>query len=192
MLRELLAQMRQAIIGNNNNSIIGNNNNINNIYDNTKRLPSDLANIVNILGKKPVGSYEEGETKVYEIEIKIAHNKVIGYVDIIKEYKIWSGKLAAVYAECEERGTNKTENMLANIKQHYMKVKGELLLLSPDTPHLEVVRINADEIFRRVEARLYEEIVTSSNISSSKDELNNSLQAIIVDAFIRCKILEHP
>lgn len=196
MIKELLRQMRLSIIGSNNSTIIGNNNNVSHIYTTAKALPSDLAEIINILGRSremPFDNAEIIELNIIKPEIKIAYNNIVEHKELINEYKIWSGILASIYKECEERGTNRTDNVLANIKQHYMKVKGEMIKASPDVPILEVVRKHADEILKRVEVRLYEEIATSSNFSSSKDELNKGLQVIMVDAFIRCKILEpHP
>ncbi|MNT78211.1 hypothetical protein D3C72_2174240 [compost metagenome] len=57
---------------------------------------------------------------------------------------------------------------------------------------LYIIRKHADEIIEAVERNMLSEIRKSSNIESSSEAINLSLQVILIDAFIRCKILEEP
>lgn len=57
---------------------------------------------------------------------------------------------------------------------------------------IDVIRESADSIIDKVESTLLNEIRTSTNIEVSIDAINLSLQIVLIDAFIRCKILEEP
>ena len=54
---------------------------------------------------------------------------------------------------------------------------------------LEIIQNNADEIFKSVEERLWQLIDKNQ---SNTDDIYIALPIIMVDAFMRCKILEEP
>ena len=148
--------------------------------------------MVNVLGKRLACEEEYEDINAFKIEDKISHNNVQAYRGIINEYSVYSGKLSIIYSEGDKEGVLLSFNTLSNIKHHYLKAKGEMLLRHPGRTDIEIVREKADEIFKMVEEKLFAEIVNSSNINASRDTINVSLQVVMVDAFIRCQILEHP
>jgi hypothetical protein len=186
----------QGVQGSDNSTIQGSGNTIDNstknFFGDAVLLPSTLASVVNILGKR----LSSGDTFVYIDDFSIEHkkdfNNVRAYRDIMDEYGLLVGKLTAVYNECDEAGTNITFNTLSNIRLHYLKVKKELTTLHPKLPAIEVVRMFSDEIFERVEQRLLEDLKRSSNIAETIESVHLSIQVIMIDAFIKCKILENP
>src|SRR5690606_36611659 len=102
------------------------------------------------------------------------------------------GKLVSIYKEFDSQGTNETHIVLENIKLAYIKVKTELLMNNLGRPEIDIIREYSDNIVDKVESTLLIEIKTSSNIEVSTESINLSLQIVLIDAFIRCKILEEP
>ena len=180
-----------------NNSGAGNNfaamRDINVNYSEPKQL-SILAEIINVLGSIIYNDIEEEEDKtdVFKIEAKILYNNVIDFRPLLDEYKIFIGKLSSIYQEFDSQGTNKTHKVLSNIRYHYLKVKAEFNASSQGKPEIDVIRENADAIIQKVEERLREEINRAINITESVETINISLLVVIIDAFIKCKILEEP
>jgi Zn-dependent M32 family carboxypeptidase len=56
---------------------------------------------------------------------------------------------------------------------------------------MKAIRENADDIFEAVEELLFNKLKASSS-RIDDDELTYGLSIIMVDAFMRCKILENP
>ncbi len=130
---------------------------------------------------------DEEILKVFNIEEKIKYNSIKKYKYIIKENSKYYGKLNSLYAELEKQGSFKKIKLLKIISHLYLEVKGELV---PDAKNeMAIIRSNADEIFRRVEMKIYEKI--DRNISSY-DDIIIAIPIIMVDAFMECKILEPP
>jgi hypothetical protein len=184
------------IVGNDNKTINGTNNSIitnnTNFFEAAKVLPSNLASIVNVLGKRLL---DDGGDSVYlgfSIQGKISHNNVKSYKYIMDEYGIFVGKLTAVYDEFDAGGTNVTRNTLANIRLIYLKIRSKYTEVNTDKELMDVVREFADEIFSKVEEQLLTIIQKSANINESYESIHLSLQVIMIDAFIKCQILERP
>lgn len=189
-------ETKVEVTGDRNNAIVGDGNHIDNSTKNffaeAVSLPSTLASVVNILGKRLASENTFEYIDDFSIDHKKEHNNVQAYRLIMDEYGLLVGKLTAVYNECDAAGTNITFNTLSNIRLHYMKVRKELVKLHPDLPLIEVVRLHADEIFEKVEARLLADVIRSSNIAEPLESVHLSLQVVMIDAFIKCKILENP
>lgn len=165
-----------------------------NLITESNKIASNFSEIINILGKQLASDTADliGPSDSFNIENKIQYNNVVNYKKIIDEYKIFVGKLGSIYKQFDQEGTNKTFNTLSNIKLHYIKVLNEFKDLSPGKPEMEVIQENADNIISEVEKRLLKEIEKSCNIVETKDAINISLQVIIIDAFMKCKLLEEP
>jgi len=120
-------------------------------------------------------------------EAKILHNNVLRYEDIIREFAPYQGKLNKIYEEIEKQGSVKKELVLYNIKSTYLKIK-------KDYPNLDAVRKNADIIFDEVIEEVWEKIHNAPNKLEEFDQetINFSLMIVIIDAFMRCNILEEP
>ena len=79
------------------------------------------------------------------------------------------------------------EKLLNNIKQIYIQIKGNYILDSKKP--IEVIRENSDKIIDDVFDELYEKMQGSGVWD---EDIVLGIRLIMVDAFIRCKILEEP
>lgn len=159
------------------------------------KITSDLTTIVNILGKRLFlndGIAENDVTASFNPIAKIDHNNVVKFKVILENYKMYVGKLTTIYGEFDNQGSNTTRIVLENIKLSYLKEKADRLSKNPGKDQMIVIRENADAIIEAVESTLVNQIKTSSNIETTSDTINISLQIVLIDAFIRCKILEEP
>ncbi len=174
----------------------GHNINAENVFINSiPKLASELTNVVNALSKKLFYPDIESDDEVsvpFNPEEKIKYNNIIKFKIIIDNYKLCVGKLSSIYKEFDSQGTNKTHIVLENIKLTYLKEKGTLILYNPNCSEIMVIRENADNLIQSVENYLLNEVKSSSNIIVPTESINLSLQIVLIDAFIRCKILEEP
>ena len=119
--------------------------------------------------------------------MKIEFNNVIQYKPIIEEYSVYQGRLSKIYDEIERIGSTKKELVLRNIKKLYLKEKGKYSIMDD-------VKDNADSIISNVESDLWKIIDKSENANNNLpiEAIEISLLVILVDAFMRCNILEEP
>lgn len=150
--------------------------------------PSALNIIVGFVGNRIFDdTITEEPTNAPNTADKILYNNVILFKPIIEEYAVYQGKLNKLYEEIEKQGSTKKEFVLQNIKSIYLKEKGKY-------KDLEEIRTNADIIIENVENELWKIIENSSNSISdlSIEAIKIGLLIIMVDAFMRCNILEEP
>lgn len=150
--------------------------------------PSALNTIIGILGSRIIGSADTFDSlNAPNPEEKILHNNVIRYRDIIHEYKVYQGKLNKIYGEIERDGSTRKEFVLRNIRTSYLEEKGKY-------NGIIEIRINADNIIENVMHRLWDIVHLSSNNDTELpfEVVQFNLYLILVDAFMRCSILEAP
>jgi hypothetical protein len=144
--------------------------------------PSALNDIIKLIGNKLF------DTKFSDVQIapnpqeKIQYNNIIQYKPIIEEYRVYQGKLNKLYEEIEKEGSTRKDFLLRNIKNIYLKEKAEF-----DT--IDKIRANADNIIDKIKERLWE-LVENTDLDGEVIEV--ALTVLIVDAFMRCNILEEP
>jgi hypothetical protein len=151
---------------------------------------SILTTVINTISNIDIDEFESSEVKnAFNAEDKIKYNCVRRNKLIIEEYRIYQGKLNAIFAELEELGSVKKNNLLRNIKQLYISAKSELLA---DDQSIENVRQHADDLIDSVENKLCNIIEDSSNKIELLDieTLTFGVKIVLVDAFLRCNILE--
>ena len=164
-----------------------------NIILESKNLFSNLSEIIGILGKRLVIDDEDATAlPPFSPKAKVTHNNLVKYRRIIELYRVYAGKLSVVYGEFDRAGKSTTQYTLININTHYERIKGEYVAATPLNDELEVVRAHADEIFDKVQQTLLREVKSSYNLTEPLETVNVCLTAIMVDAFMRCKILERP
>lgn len=149
---------------------------------------SALNVVIGFVGKQIFGDPTTIEpTNAPDTEEKILYNNVILFKPIIEEYAVYQGKLNKLYEEIEKQGSTKKEFVLQNIKSIYLKEKGRF-------KDIDAIRANADTIIENVENELWKIIDNSSNPNSDLpiEAIKISLLIVIVDAFMRCNILEEP
>lgn len=118
---------------------------------------------------------------------KILFNNVIQYESVIRQFAPYQVKLNKIYGEIEKEGSTKKELVLYNIRKAYIDVRKNF-------PGIEDVRKNADIIFDRVIEKIWDSIDNAPNKLEEFDQetIDYSLMIVIVDAFMRCNILEEP
>lgn len=153
-----------------------------------KRNPSMLKNTINAIATIELDNYPETHMlNVVDPNEKIEYNCLKKNASIIKEYNIYHTKLNTLYNELEDQGSIKKEKLLKNIKLIYETVKGEIVKDSQNS--LELIRSNSDLIFDMVYNALYQKLEDSD---CWDEDIVLGLRIIMIDAFIRCKILEEP
>jgi len=133
---------------------------------------------------------DEAETSslnTFEINKKIEYNSVKEYKYFIEEYSKYYGKLNSLYSELERQGSFKKEKLLKVIRNLYLRIKGEIV--GGKENEFELIQQNADRILKNVEEKLWELI---DKKQSNEDDIFIAIPIILVDAFMRCKILEEP
>ncbi len=160
------------------------------IKDPLRNRPSVLVKVINQISIIDIESFDEIEVKnAFNTEDKIKYNNVIRYKAFFYEYKVYQGRLNKIYTEIEEQGSFKKDSLLKNIKYLYVSAKGKLL---HNNLSIENIRKNADNLIEEVENNLYNRVYNSSNTDNEMDieTIIYTIQIILVDAFMRCNILE--
>lgn len=117
----------------------------------------------------------------FSINNKINHNQIVRWKPRINEYKKYQGKVESIYKNLESAGESfKKLKLLQLIHQRYLTVKGEFLQESKNTPN------KSDDILDKIEMELIDEV------KANYDDMVIAIPIIMVDAFMRCKILEKP
>jgi len=130
---------------------------------------------------------DSSSLNTFEIIKKIEYNSVKEYKYIIEEYNKYYGKLNSLYSELERQGSFKKEKLLKVIRNLYLRIKGEIV--GGEENEFELIQQNADRILKEVEEKLWELIDKNQ---SNEDDIFIAIPIIVVDAFMRCKILEEP
>ncbi|MHB1105189.1 MAG: ABC-three component system protein [Lutibacter sp.] len=152
------------------------------------KYPSVLSAIINQVGSRLLeDEFEEIGKKAPVTEEKILYNNVITYKPIIEEFSVYQGKLNGIYDEIEKQGSSKKSFLLQNIKTLYLKEKGKFV-------NIEAIRDNADLILENIENEIWKILESSTNLSPSLpiESIKMGVLIVMVDAFMRCKILEEP
>lgn len=126
--------------------------------------------------------------QAFGIDDKIEYNCVHRNRVLIDEFKVYYTKVNSLYEALEDGGSFKKESLLRNIRRIYLGVKGKYVGDSGDP--MQVVRERADDIIDDVQDRLLS--VVETNNSSSVEDVDVAIALVMVDAFMRCKILEAP
>jgi len=147
-----------------------------------------LKVVIDKIADKDFDSYTVNATRnigAFSIDEKIKHNAIKRNKTLIEEYRIFYSRINTLYTEMEKQGSFKKERLLRNIRNTYLKVKGSYVLDSENP--LQIIRDNADSIIEDVEDSLLKLIDSSEN---HNDDVSFGVSVIMVDAFMRCKIME--
>jgi hypothetical protein len=146
-----------------------------------EKIESNLATIINILSKENWNQEILGfESLPYDIEDKILHNQLDIARALIDDYKIYYSRIDKIYSDFDKQGVNKSISILNGIRKEYLKLA------------LETV-ISTDQLFMSVIEKVIQKIRESANyIPMADEELGLSVEILVVDTFIRCKIFKNP
>jgi ABC-3C protein len=153
-----------------------------------KNNPSMLKNTINAIANINLDNFQETEDlNVFDPGHKIHYNSIKRNLSLIQEYKVYHKKINLLYDELELQGSIKKEKLLSTIRLIYLKIKG-YYILDANNP-LKIIRQNSDNIIDDI----YDELYAKMEKSSFWDEdIILGIRLIMVDAFMRCKILEEP
>lgn len=154
--------------------------------------PSLLAEVINKIAVLDLDDTpDEPVINSFSVADKIEHNEVVENRLIIQEHSCYQGKINALYSEFERSGNGRKDALLRNIKSTYLKAKGKML---GNDQSLNNVRKHSDQLIEYVTRSLHELIDTSLNNDSSLpyENVEFAVSIIVVDGFMRCKILEEP
>ncbi len=143
------------------------------------KLESNLAAIINILAKE---EWSEADSAVeiipFDIDRKIDHNKLEAARGIIEDYFVHSNRVTKIYAEFDKAGSNKSTTVLYAIRRDYQTHKA---------------RLSDDDLFFKVVECAMDRVKKSANYTEIPvEELELSVNILVVDAFSRCKIFKKP
>ena len=124
----------------------------------------------------------------FSIDEKISYNGIERNKALIDEYKVFHSKINALYTELEIQGSPLKERLLRNIRTIYIRTKGKYIGTSANP--IEIIQKNADNIIEDIENELLDLIELDDE--TYEEDISFGISIIMVDAFMRCKILEEP
>ena len=142
-----------------------------------ERLMSGLEYIIVELSKD--GSEDsEIDTKLYQIEAKIAFNGLSYGKDIINEYYKQYKKVNCIYEAYSNQGQSKSKAVLQKIHKIYLNFKQNY---------------TGDDLFRKIENEICRSVdVRNMPENFTQEELEMCADILMVHAFIECEIFEKP
>lgn len=152
------------------------------------KYPLALNKVINAIGSNIDEILDLPETEnAPNTETKILFNNIKRYESVIREFAPYQVKLNKIYEIIEKEGSTKKELVLHNIKRIYLNIKSQY-------NGIEEIRTNADIILDKVIEIIWDNIDKAPNRLDDFDQetIDFSLMIVIVDAFMRCNILEEP
>lgn len=152
------------------------------------KYPLALNKVINFISERMDEVLDLPETKnAPNTDDKISYNHIYRYEPVIREFAPYQFTLNKIYEEIESEGSIKKILVLQNIKSIYFDIRKSY-------KEIEEIRPNADAIFDAVIDRIWEDIERAPNKLDEYDQetINFALMIVIVDAFMRCDILEEP
>lgn len=146
--------------------------------DTPKVTETDLAIVVKALATNVRDWTKERRPIMYDVEKKIDFNHLEEKRRLINNYKLYIGKLNAVYGEFVDNGTDCGFIILQNLSDMYSRYLG---------------KCESDKLFDKIVEGARELAMNSRSAKDIPvDRLNVCINVIVVDAFIRCRIFEDP
>jgi hypothetical protein len=153
--------------------------------------PTLLNQVISSLADAKIDD-EDGENdsanSAFQIKDKLNYNSIKRNRPLIEEFKIFNGKLNVIYQVLEQNSAFKIESLFRNIKRTYLLAKGKYIQ-NYDDPMPDIQK-HADDIFEDVEEELLK--LALEGPQNIPDDVSFGVSVVMVDAFMRCKILEEP
>lgn len=139
---------------------------------------TDLAIVVKALATNVKDWSKDRRPIKYDIEKKIDFNHLEERRRLINDYKLYIGKLNAVYGEFVDNGTDCDFIILQNLSDMYSRYLGQY---------------ESNALFDKIVDEAKELALNSKSAEDIPvDRVNICINVIVVDAFIRCRIFEDP
>jgi len=154
--------------------------------------PSLLGEVVCALAEVDLDSSaaERQAMQSFEIQDKIEHNCIKRNRSLFDEQKVLYPKINAVYESLENEGSFKKQNLLRNVRRLYLRVKGRYV--EDSRAPMDIVRAHADDILDDMQDELLALVEGDVGSRASSEDMAFGVSVVMVDAFMRCKILEAP
>ena len=130
----------------------------------------------------------KNNSAIFNVDDKIKYNCIKENKSLIEEYKIFYEKISSLYKELDKHDSFQKHNLFNNIRKIYLKIKGKYVKDSKNP--MQIVQENADNIIEDIEEKLISSISEQEDLP--EETISICVSIIMVDAFIRCKILEAP
>jgi len=158
------------------------------LNDKIKRNPSMLRNTINAISQIDIDDEANSEdVSAFNISDKLVYNSVKRNAALIQEYKVYHHKINSLYDELEEQGSLKKNKILQAVRSYYLKAKGVYVGDAKDP--ISIVRAHSDDIIDDVCKKLSDKL---ENSGLYEDDIIFGVDLVVVDAFMRCRILEEP
>ena len=130
-----------------------------------------------------------------EIDIKISHNNVVTFKDVILTNYSENGYfLEVAYKALDSEVPGRKTYFLKYINNLYNQEVGALIKENSNLSKIEVVRLHSDNIISKLIIILLSKIATNNKQVAhlSRETIELNVVIIICHAFVDCKILENP
>lgn len=142
------------------------------------KVSSGLVEVVKLLSQEDLDEVEElSVPNEFEINCKIEFNDLSNCKALISEYNIYQSIVNRIYSEYDKMGQNKSMSVLRKIRRYYLENKNKLA---------------GEALFNHIVKAINTDLKTKINIAMSEETIEECVDIIVVDAFIRCKIFENP
>lgn len=146
--------------------------------DTPKVTETDLAIVVKALATNVKDWLKERRPIGFDIDKKIDFNHLEGKRRLINDYKLYIGKLNAVYGEFVDNATDYSFIILQTLSDMYSDYLGQF---------------ESNALFDKIVDNARELALKSKSAKDIPvDRVNVCINVIVVDAFIRCRIFEDP
>lgn len=146
--------------------------------DTPKVTETDLAIVVKALATNVKDWLKERRPIGFDIDKKIDFNHLEGKRRLINDYKLYIGKLNAVYGEFVDNATDYSFIILQTLSDMYSDYLGQF---------------ESNALFDKIVDNARELALKSKSAKDIPvDMVNVCINVIVVDAFIRCRIFEDP
>ena len=140
---------------------------------------TNLAAVINILARE---NYDETQGATvplaFDIDKKLTFNNLKAAAQIVEDYKIQHHRIDKLYSIFDSAGQNKSASVLNWLRQSYIKLSSQY---------------SGDDLFFQVVEQAIKTVQKSANyVEIPLEELAMWINALTVDAFIRCKIFKNP
>jgi len=142
-------------------------------------IESNLAAVINILAKENFADVNGAPNpQAFDVDKKLIFNNLRAAAIVIEDYKIQHHRIDKMYSVFDASGQNKSTSVLSWLRQSYIKLSGQF---------------SGDDLFFQVVEQAIKTVQASANyIDIPLEELAMWINALAVDAFIRCKIFKNP
>lgn len=139
---------------------------------------TDLAIVVKALATNVKDWLKERRPIGFDIDKKIDFNHLEGKRRLINDYKLYIGKLNAVYGEFVDNAMDYSFIILQTLSDMYSRYLGQY---------------ESNALFDKIVDEARELVLNSKSAEDIPvDRVNVCINVIVVDAFIRCRIFEDP